>query len=177
MNQKMLYAGTIIATLAMTFVMRWHGNNLIIPGCSEAGIVSLELAADKTAAEAMLACWRNVHGKDLISIAIRNTQIDFIYLLCYSMLGYIACMGVAKMLSKPWQKMLSWLAIAALAAGLLDVFENVLMLETLQSGVKAQVVTATKIFATTKFFLLACVLLGFLAGAMRWSWNRRSSVK
>jgi len=177
MNQKMLYAGTIIATLAMTFVMRWHGNDLIIPGCSEAGIVSLELAANKTAAEAMLACWRNVHGKDLISIAIRNTQIDFIYLLCYSMLGYIACMGIAKKLSKPWQKMLSWLAIAALSAGLLDVFENVLMLETLHSEVKAQVVATTKIFAATKFFLLACVLLGFLAGAMRRAWNRWSSVK
>lgn len=177
MNPRLLYLLTIIATLAMTLVMRWHGNDLIIPGCSEAGIVSLELAADKTAAEAMLACWRNVEGKDLISIAISNTQIDFIYLLCYSMLGYIACMGMATKLSKPWQKMLSWLAIAALAAGLLDVFENLLMLETLKSGVKAQLVTATKIFATTKFFLLALVLLGFLAGTLRWTLNKWSPVK
>lgn len=177
MNLQMLYACTIIATLAMTFVMRWHGNDLIIPGCTEAGIVSLELAANKKAAEAMLACWRNVHGKDLISIAIRNTQIDFIYLLCYSMLGYIACMGIATKLSKPWQKILSWLAIGALAAGLLDVFENLMMLETLQMGVKANVVTATKILATTKFFLLACVVLGFVAGTTLWVWDRWIPVK
>ena len=157
MKSSYLFIGTLLVAAGMTLVMRWHGAALFIPHCSKAGIVSLELASSIEAAQAIINCWSSSKEGNLIAVAIVNTQIDFLYLLAYGLFFYVCCFLLSERFSTRWSKVLQYLAIASLAAALLDVVENYFLLQTLQYGVDAIHIRITYIAALIKFCLLGIV--------------------
>lgn len=141
----------------MIFVMRNHGALLITP-VSKAGIVSLEVAKTKETASAIINYW-NENG--LLRRAITNTYIDFIFIIFYSLFLYSYCFFIS-FKQKPWAATISrTLAIAALSAGLCDVFENYCMLQMMEQSVTSAYAFFSWLFAVIKF--------GLLIAAVGWS--------
>ncbi len=131
------------------------------------GILNLEFAYTAEKAFAVIIAWSGLIPADNVFAAIINTWLDFIFLLFYSLFLYQA----SRMLAIRYTGLLSgtghFLAKGALVAGLLDVFENIGMLLTLNGHISDTVSLLTFLFSIVKWLLaLAAVLYILLAGSL-----------
>ncbi len=150
----------------MLIVMAQTGVTLKTP-TTPLGILNLEFAYTAEKAFAVILAWTGLIPTDNVFAAIVNTWLDFIFLLFYALFLYQAC----KMLATKHTGLLSvigqFLAKGALAAGVLDVFENIGMLFTLNGHISDTVSLLTFLFSMVKWLLaLAAVLYILLAGSL-----------
>ena len=128
------------------------------------GILDLEFAYNSDKATIVINAWQDDGKTDNITAAKFNTQLDFIFLLFYAAFLYHAC----KMVSGNHKGIVAaigiLLAYGAIAAGLLDVFENIGMLLTLYGHISNSISLATVIFSVMKWLLALAALLYFVIG-------------
>ena len=157
-----LLAGTAI----MLPVMFLSGRPLNTPETPR-GILCLEFANSAQKVNNILSSWetRSTTERDIIVAAKVNTCLDFVFLLFYSLFLFTACRQLVAAMpgKKIFSLILHMASVFALIAGLLDIFENIGMLKSLDGHVSDQVAINTVTFATIKWLLVLAVIL-FIAG-------------
>jgi len=148
-------------TLVMLVVMAKTGAPLKT-ATTPYGILDLEFAYNSDKAAAVLDAWKAQRNSDNITAAKINTQLDFIFLLFYAAFLYNACKMVAGIYDGAVANTGLLLAYGSIAAGLLDIFENIGMLLTLHGHYADAIPLATCIFAIVKWLLALAALLYFL---------------
>ena len=128
------------------------------------GIVSLELASTPSQSKDIIKEWRN---NELIGNAKTNVWIDFLFIPFYSLLFYTLCGSISVRTTGQVAKIGVMLAFGSLIAGLFDVFENLLMMLSLNGISNYLVVILTSFFAAAKFTLLALALLYVIPFGLR----------
>ncbi|TAH10311.1 MAG: hypothetical protein EAZ12_05005 [Sphingobacteriia bacterium] len=148
MKKKLLVA--VISFLLIFTAIRFQGAPLktaITPG----GILNLEFANSPAKLMEVLNAWD-------LSIAKQNIWIDFLFIPSYVLLFSM----IAAICSNKWQNMLLFrtgtlLAKAAFAAGILDIAENLLMLQSIAGNYTPSSLWLTYYCAGVKFFILLII--------------------
>jgi hypothetical protein len=143
-----------IATLGVFLLLRIQGR--LETKEAPLGIVSLELASTTTEVKSILKAWET---EAMISTAKNNILLDFLFIPLYSLIFYTLCGSISVRTRRIVAKMGVVLAFGAVIAGLFDVFENILMLLSLNDHYNYLTVLLTAFFAVTKFILLGLALL------------------
>ena len=147
----------------MIIVMQQTGAPLKTSGTPN-GILDLEFANSKAKAIAVLGIWKKTEPTDNIQAAKLNIELDFIFLLFYSIFLHQACTSVAGLYKGILRTIGLILANAAIAAGVLDILENTGMLLTLHGYVNSTITLLTFSFSVTKWLLALSALFYFLVG-------------
>jgi hypothetical protein len=167
----------LVSTIVMIVLMFLQGKPLTTPA-TPAGIISLELAARTDAVLSVIESWEEAGSTDgeLIQVAIRNTWLDFLFLTCYSLFLFTAARQLSSFFK--CKKFFNAVALAALAAGLLDIIENAGMLQSLQGKGSPLIALLTAIAAYCKWITVFFVI-GFLltAGIIRLFRQKRDRFK
>ncbi len=148
MQKKLLVA--IISFLLIFTVMRFQGLALktdITPG----GILNLEFANSPVKLLAVLSAWD-------LTIVKQNIWIDFLFIPSYVLLFSM----LAAFCSNKWKKSLfirigSMMAKAAFVAGILDIAENLLMLQSIAGNYTPGSLWLTYYCAYIKFSILLLI--------------------
>ncbi len=140
----------------MIFVMVKTGAPLKTPATPK-GILDLEFACDKQRTDIVLTAWA-VDNK--IEAATQNTLWDFVFLFFYSLFLFFCCKKLmTKFVPTNWKHNAGkFFANAAIAAGLLDVGENLGMLQTLGGNGSDTVSLVTVICSLIKWTLVLLVI-------------------
>jgi hypothetical protein len=158
----------LAGTAIMLPVMFFTGRPLNTPGTPR-GILCLEFANTGKKVENIIGAWksRSINPTGLIAAAKKNTYFDFIFLFFYSLLLFTSCrqLGASLPGKKIFSAVFNAASLFALTAGLLDIFENLAMLKSLDGPVSNQLAMATAGFAAIKWILVILVIL-FLAGGL-----------
>lgn len=145
-----------LAAILMVVVMQWQGH-VLKSTSSKLGIVNLEFADTTARLHELLAHW------DLAVVKI-NIWIDFLFIVTYVSFFAIACVYAAM----KWpdgsglQQAGMVLARLAFAAGVFDIAENLLMLQSVGGNYTDTSLVLTWYCAAIKFLLVAVILLYLL---------------
>lgn len=142
-----------IATIVMIVVMQWQGA-VLKTTTSKMGIVNLEFADTPAELQALLLRWDT-------AVVTMNIWLDFLFIISYVLFLSIAAVFCAlkwKEKSKPQQIGL-FLAKTAFAAGILDIAENLLMLQSIAGIYTEASLNLTYYCAAIKFFLIGLIIL------------------
>ena len=150
-------------TLLMIIVMQQTGTSLKTTGTPN-GILDLEFANNASKAAGVIAIWEKSGSTDNIQAAKLNTELDFIFLLFYAIFLHQVCRSIAGLYKGAVKNMGLVLANGAIAAGVLDILENIGMLLTLHGYINNTIPLLTFSFSITKWVLALAALLYFLAG-------------
>jgi hypothetical protein len=161
-NLRIVLAFLAATTLLLAILQR-QGVGLVNER-SPYGIVSLELAGSAHEARAIVSAWE-AEGKT--ATAIRNIRLDFLLIPFYSILLYMACGSLATNKPARHSRIGAWIAFGCLLAGLLDVFENIIMMSTLRGRISETGVTAASLLAKTKFAWIGLALAYILYSSIR----------
>ncbi|MBL0357285.1 MAG: hypothetical protein IPP72_10550 [Chitinophagaceae bacterium] len=145
-------------TLLMIVVMNKTGAPLKTDA-TPMGILNLEFAYNSEKATIVVKAWQPDNNIDTAKI---NTQYDFIFLLFYAAFLYLGCKMVALSYTGRIRSIGSALAACAIAAGVLDVLENLGMLATLNGHINDTITLLTVIFSIIKWILALFALLYFI---------------
>jgi hypothetical protein len=143
-------------TLLMVWVMQKTGAPLKTT-VTPFGILNLELASSESQVSAILNTW----DADKVDAAKLNTALDFIFLVFYSLFLFTACNTIAQRFTGFVRQTGIALAYGALAAGMLDVVENIGMLVSLYGNTSDWVSIITCLAAVIKW-VLALAALAFV---------------
>ena len=155
-----------IGTIVMIVVLQQQGKGLRTAHTPLA-IVSLELANTEEDAQEVLTAWKPTTSINLIKTAQINIRLDFIFIFFYSLFLFTACRKI-RYHSQKWQKKAGKnFAYGALIAGGFDVFENIIMLDTLNGDYGFFSTLFTFICVVIKFILIAFAILYILLGFPR----------
>lgn len=148
-----------VATLGfivMLVLMRFQGNGLVIPN-SPLGILNLEFADTAAKMQNLLAHW------DLATVQL-NIWLDFIFIISY--VYFLSAVAEACALKWPKENGMRqtglFLEKLAYAAGLFDIVENLLMLQTINGHYNEHSLQLTFYCAAFKFLLIAILLVYFV---------------
>lgn len=151
MFKQPIYIAALFCILMMA-ALRWQGAILKTPESPRA-IVDLELANEPERVQALLNVWT-------IKDVRLNVQIDFLFIVAYVFFLAIASEGIASKWNAPKMQFLGWLmARFALVAGILDIAENLLMLQTIDQHYSLLSLNLTRYAALIKFGLVGIILL------------------
>ncbi len=150
-------------TLVMLIVMAKSGATLRTMATPK-GILDLEFAYNGDKAAAVMKAWQNNDKTDIVTAAKINTQLDFIFLLFYSAFLYNGCRIILVYFKGADANIGLLLANGAIAAGLLDILENIGMLFTLHGYTNSAIPLATCSFSIVKWLLALAALLYLLVG-------------
>lgn len=143
-----------------------------------AGIISLELAATTDAVLSVTESWKEAGNTDdeLIKVAVLNTWLDFVFLTCYALFLFTAARQLSFFFK--CRRIFNTVARAALTAGLLDIFENAGMLQSLQGQASPTIAFLTALAAYCKWIIVFFVT-GFLftAAIIRLFWRNTDRLK
>ena len=157
----------IAGTLLMLIVMISTGNSLK-NAATPLGIINLELANNAIDVQNILNAWENdiSQNRDVIADAKKNTWLDFIFLLFYSSLFYFLCKKLISYFKAGslWKRIGNAVAIGAIAAGLLDVVENIGMLKSLNENVSDNIALLTASCSTLKWVLIFIIIIFLITG-------------
>ncbi len=154
MFKQPIYIAALFCILMMT-AMRWQGAVLITPDSPRA-IVDLELVNQPERVQTIL------HGWNIKDVRL-NIQIDFLFIVAYVFFLALASEGMASKWANSKMQFLGWLmARMALVAGVLDIAENLLMLQTIDQHYSPLSLSLTRNIALIKFSLVGIVLLYLL---------------
>ena len=155
---KYFFLFVTAGTLLMLYVMAQTGAPLKTTATPH-GILNLEFAYNSQRAASVTAAWQ---PGNKIEAAIKNTQYDFIFILFYTLFLYLGCRKVAKKYDGRLQKTGLFFAACAVAAGLLDVLENIGMLATLYGHLSDTISAFTVTCSVIKWMLALSALLYFV---------------
>ena len=161
--RKYFFLVVSIGTLVMVLVMVKTGATLKTSATPK-GILGLEFAYNSNKAAAVMDAWKYNGTANNITAAKINTELDFIFILFYSIFLYNACKIISGVYKGTAANAGLLLANGAIAAGLLDIFENIGMLLTLHGYTNNAIPLATFIFSIVKWLLALAALLYFLIG-------------
>ncbi len=151
MFKQPIYIAALFCILMMT-ALRWQGAVLKTPESPRA-IVDLELANEPKQVQAILNVWT-------IKDVRLNIQLDFLFIVAYVFFLALAAEGMASKWANSKMQFLGWLmARFALVAGILDIAENLLMLQTIDQHYSLLSLNLTRYAAIIKFGLVGIVLL------------------
>lgn len=146
----------LFGTLIMAVLLRFQGKSLYTTH-APMGIVSMELANTLQKTKTVMADWT----VGLSQIFYQNILLDFVFIFFYGGLFFLLSRYFATQFAslKNSGILFSWLA---LAAAILDVLENSLMLVSFSGHTHSVVSFLTFLFAGMKFLLIALVILYLL---------------
>lgn len=127
------------------------------------GIISLQLAGSAQAAKQIVFDW---HNKERLAAAF-GLGLDYLFLASYAVWMFFGCRWAAVrwMKSNPSRgSLFAWLAWGAIAAGLLDCVENVMLLIFLQTDGKSVLYPLAYWCAVGKFLLILMVVGIWISG-------------
>lgn len=145
-------------TLLMTVIMQRVG--------PQPSIVGFELAGSLDKADALLRQWGEAGRQQ----AIRQTYLDFLFILLYAPTFALFCRRVARGQTGFWEQLGLGLGWLMLTAGMLDVVENLAMLKTLHGSRADLYPTLAFYCASGKFLLLLTGAIYLLTGSIRKWW-------
>ncbi|MEI6086646.1 MAG: hypothetical protein WCR66_03580 [Bacteroidota bacterium] len=153
MKQKLIVAA--FACVLMIAALQWQGSSLK-RNISPRGIVELEMATQPRQVALLTEVWD-------MSVAKMNIWIDFLFIVSYVAFLALACEAVSTKWKNQNLKIIGLtLARVAVVAGVLDIGENLLMLQTIAGNFTIVSLQMTHYFATIKFTLAAIVLIYLL---------------
>jgi hypothetical protein len=144
----------LASTLGIFLLLRVQGN--LETNESPLGILSLEFASQPERITAITDAWES---EGMTGRARANIWIDFLFIPFYAMLFYTLCGSISVRMKAFPAKLGIFLAFGAMMAGMMDVFENILMLFSLRGHFNGVTAWLTTFFAAGKFLLLALALL------------------
>jgi hypothetical protein len=154
MFKKRLFIAGISCILMMS-VLQWQGA-VLKTAQSPRAIVDLEFAQKPEQVQALMAIW-------MVKDIRINIQLDFLFIVAYVAFLAIGAVAIAKKWTVPLMQNLGWLmARLALLAGLLDVAENLMMLQTIGGHYSDLSLQITHYCALIKFSLVGLVLVYLL---------------
>lgn len=144
-----------IASVLMIVIMRWQGSSLKTINSPRA-IVDLEFANTPLRLHELLPFWD-------ISVVKVNIWLDFLFIVSYVLFLSIA----SELCAMEWpagimRQMGLTLVRVAYMAGILDIAENLLMLQTLAGNFTVTSLQLTYYCAAVKFTLAAIIVLYLL---------------
>ncbi|MEO8171804.1 MAG: hypothetical protein ABI581_01930 [Sediminibacterium sp.] len=146
-----------ILTVIMVIVMRWQGNalvNTVSPG----GIINLEFADTPQRIQELLSRW------DITTLKT-NIWLDFLFIISYVLFLSVAAELCAERWpedSLPRQAGLFFARMAYLA-GMFDIIENLLMMQSIQGNYTVTSLQFTFYFAAIKFILAGIIVVYLIA--------------
>ncbi len=153
MRQKLIVAA--FACILMIAALQWQGASLK-RNSSPGGIVELEMATQPRQVAFLMEVWD-------MSVAKMNIWLDFLFIVSYVAFLALACEAVSTKWKNQNLKMIGLtLARVAVVAGVLDIGENLLMLQTIAGNFTVVSLQMTHYFATIKFTLATIVLIYLL---------------
>lgn len=147
-----------IGTFLMILVMQWQGAALKTTG-AELGIIQLEFANTPAKLHALLAIW------DIGTVKM-NTWLDFVFIVSYVLFLSIASAYTAlKWPEKSFLRKTGLLLVrVAFVAGVFDIAENLLMLQSITGNYTNASLQLTYYCAAIKFSLIGLILLYLVTG-------------
>jgi hypothetical protein len=135
------------------------------------GIVSLEFAGSADKVERILQLW----GEEGVTEAVRNTRLDYVFLLLYSTTIAAGCLwGSEAFRAGRWgRKAGEVLAWGQALAALLDATENVALLKVLRGSIEEPWPKVAFWCALPKFALIVAGIIYGIACAIVWLAGRR----
>jgi hypothetical protein len=144
------------AAIVMMVVMQWQGHPLKTP-TTKLGIVHLEFADTATRLHELLAHWDN-------SVVKVNIWLDFFFIVSYVSFFAIACVYAAMKWADGSTLRAAGMVLArlAFAAGVFDIAENLLMLQSIGGNYTDASLILTWYCAAIKFLVIAVIILYLL---------------
>lgn len=152
----------LLGSLVMIYVMAKTGAPLKTPG-TPLGILDLEFAYNTAKTNTVIEAWT---ASDNIAAAELNTWLDFLFLFFYSFFLFFASKKIAGTFQGMIAKTGQFVATGALAAGILDILENIGMLIALNDHVSGSIAFCTTFFSIIKWGLAIIAVLYVLTGAI-----------
>lgn len=168
--KKFLLPFFLLGTVAMMVVMAKTGATL--KPATAHGILDLEFAYDTAKTAAILRAWAPANGIDNITVAKTNTYCDFVFLFFYAGFLFLACKKIAAKTGGGFSRAGHIVAKAALAAGFLDILENLGMLLTLNNHGSSFIALCTTIVSLVKWLLAIMAVLYMLAGLLAMAFRK-----
>ena len=155
-----LFAVSIILMIALSVI----GKGLTVKeGDDSVSIMNIEMPWTQTEAETVVRIWKD---KQQIDAAIKQTRLDFLFLLIYPAALSLACVmasGSQTGLMANVGGILSW---AVLFCTPLDFTENVFILKMLDGALQTPIPQLTTFVSLIKWVLIAIASLYLLAGGV-----------
>ncbi|MBX9754105.1 MAG: hypothetical protein K2X80_05090 [Pseudomonadaceae bacterium] len=155
-----LWRGLLLLFVPVLVAMRLIDGGLQTSSTAH-GIVSFEFCAFSASCAAQLQDW-GVRGQQL---AMLSLGLDYLFIVLYVGLLWLALMGVAALQSGKWQPLTRLVAHLALLAGLADALENYALIQLLLSQSFDPFALLAALCASLKFALLAFSFSWLLVGA------------
>ena len=153
MNKKLSVAA--ISSFIMIVIMRWQGAELKT-SISTSAIVNLEFAKTPERLNELLMNWD-------ISIVKMNIWLDFLFIVSYVLFLSISSTLSAQKWPEAFMRQIGFtFARVAFAAGIMDIAENLLMLQSIGGNFTHVSLQLTYYCAAIKFTLAATILLYLL---------------
>ncbi|MCF8382322.1 MAG: hypothetical protein K9G39_01825 [Chlorobium sp.] len=153
----MLFGVFTVISVVLIAVLYKVGKPLVIPeqGVS-LGILDMELPVTFLRADSILSVWER-HG--VVDFGVRQTLLDFLFLMCYPVALSLLCMRLAGNASGFMATLGIAISWAVLLCTPLDAFENVLILLMLGGNTAPPFPELTTVMAVMKFSLIGSALL------------------
>ena len=146
-------------SLTMIAVLRWQGSELVTP-LTPSGILALEFANTPEKLTSILAIWNK-------GIVQNNILIDFLFVIAYT---WFFILGVAKSIDQWNNRFMQQFGATgirmAFLAGILDITENILMLQSIHGHYSISSLQLTGYCAAIKFGIVIILLLFMILTAM-----------
>ncbi len=141
--------------LVMLVVMQWQGSALKSNN-SKLGIVNLEFADTPAKLHQLLQNWD-------MAIVKMNIRLDFLFIIAYVAFFALSLMQVASMWAEGFMRNTGMvLAGLIFAAGIFDIAENLLMLQSINGNYTDASLILTWYCAAIKFLVIAFALIYLL---------------
>lgn len=146
-----------ILSVIMIIVLRWQGSDLVT-ATSTGGILNLEFAGTPERLAELMSRW------DLSVVKI-NIWLDFLFIVAYVLFLSVA----AELCADKWPEQTVprqagyFFAKLAYLAGILDIAENLLMMQSIEGNYSITTLQLTFYFAMIKFMLAAIIIVYLLA--------------
>ena len=154
----------ILLTLTFMITLNWLSAPLSNPSTPN-GIISFELAGEVDAARTILASW----DAETQLIAALSLGLDYLFLVVYSTAIGMGCIWTTSAFSPNGALLMTTgvlLAWGQWFAALFDGFENAALLNMLLGDLQSPWPQVARIFAITKFTLIALSLIYVMIGAL-----------
>jgi hypothetical protein len=161
--QKLLLPFFLVGTVVMMLVMTKTGSSLKTPS-TPMGIIDLEFAWNVDKVDGVISAWAPSSGSNNIRTAKLNTWWDFAFLFFYTGFLFLACKGIASKHKGWFGKAGLTIAKLAIAAGILDILENLGMLLILDGKGSAAIALATTCVSIIKWAFALIAVLYVLSG-------------
>lgn len=161
--RKYFFLFIFIGTLLMIVVMQHTGASLKTV-TTPYGILDIEFANTVSRANEVIDSWEKTGNPDNIQVAKLNTELDFIFLLFYSIFLSMSCRSVAVLYTGIAGTLGLIASFGAIAAGVLDILENAGILLMLHGHIYPWVTLLTFAVSVTKWVLALMAVLYLVIG-------------